>query len=67
MRMRDFLIRRSILAIPTVIGVTLLVFIVMRVAPGDVAVMILTGGGREDSATLDPKELARVRAELERA
>ena len=64
MRMRDFLIRRSILAIPTVIGVTLLVFIVMRVAPGDVAIMILTGGGREDSATLDPKELARVRAEL---
>lgn len=62
--MREFLIRRAILAIPTIIGVTLLVFIVMRVAPGDVAVMILTGGGSEDSASLNPKELARVRAEL---
>ena len=60
--MREFLIRRSILAIPTVIGVTLLVFIVMRIAPGDVAIMILTGGGTTDS--LDAAQLARVRAEL---
>ncbi|MBI2887593.1 MAG: ABC transporter permease [Chloroflexi bacterium] len=62
--MKDFLIRRLILAIPTVIGVTMLVFIVMRIAPGDVAMMIVTGGGGEDAAALNQKELARIRAEL---
>lgn len=62
--MQEFLIRRALLAIPTIIGVTLLVFIVMRVAPGDVAVMILTGGAGEDASALDAAELARVRAEL---
>lgn len=42
--------------IPTIIGATLVVFIIMRVVPGDVAYLILvgeTGDGDVDPATLD--------------
>ena len=33
--MRAYVIRRLVLAVPTLIGVTVLIFVAMRVLPGD--------------------------------
>ena len=38
--MRNYLIKRLLLAIPTIIGVTLLIFFVMRILPGDPLTLI---------------------------
>ncbi|MDA1096594.1 MAG: ABC transporter permease, partial [Chloroflexi bacterium] len=56
-----YVLRRLLFSIPTMIGVTILVFLVMRVAPGDVAVMMLGG----DSGLVGrPEDLAKLRTEL---
>ncbi len=56
-----YIIRRLMLAIPTLFGVTVLVFIVMRIAPGDVAVMMMGG---ESGLVGRPEELDKLRHEL---
>jgi peptide/nickel transport system permease protein len=43
--MTTYIIRRLLLFVPTLLLVTLLIFIVLRVVPGDVAKLIVTGGG----------------------
>ncbi|MBI4307633.1 MAG: ABC transporter permease [Chloroflexi bacterium] len=53
--------RRVLFAIPTLLGVTILVFIIMRVAPGDVAVMMLGGDG---GVVGRPEDLEKLRKEL---
>ncbi|MBI4236735.1 MAG: ABC transporter permease [Chloroflexi bacterium] len=59
--MAVYIVRRLILSLPTLVGVTILVFLIMRVAPGDVAVMMLGG----DSGLVGrPEELEKLRAEL---
>jgi peptide/nickel transport system permease protein/oligopeptide transport system permease protein len=52
---RDYLARRVLLAVPSLVAVTLLIFVAMRVIPGDPAVL-LAG----DFAT--PETLAEIRA-----
>lgn len=42
--MYRYLMRRSLLAVPTLLGATLVVFIIMRVAPGDVVDVIVGDG-----------------------
>ncbi len=59
--MQAFLIRRVLALIPTLIGATLLVFLIMRVVPGDITSM-LSGAGPGEK--IDPEELARLREEL---
>ena len=39
--MKQYIVRRFLLAIPTLVGVSLIIFIIMAVVPGDVAVAIL--------------------------
>lgn len=56
-----YIIRRLMLAIPTLFGVTVLVFIVMRIAPGDVAVMMMGG---ESGLVGRPEELEKLRHSL---
>ena len=56
-----YIIRRLMLAIPTLIGVTILVFVIMRIAPGDVAVMMMGG---ESGLVGRPEELDKLRHEL---
>ncbi len=41
--MRDYLLRRLVLFVPTIIGASLVVFFLVRVAPGDPALAILQG------------------------
>ena len=59
--MWTYVIRRLLLAIPTLLGVTVVGFGVMRVAPGDVAVLILGG----DSGLVGtPEQLEALREKL---
>jgi peptide/nickel transport system permease protein len=59
--MWGYVARRCLLAIPTLWGATLIVFILMRVAPGDVAIMMLGG---EEGGEVSPEQLAKVRAQF---
>jgi peptide/nickel transport system permease protein len=55
-----YVLKRVLLTIPTLIGAAALVFLLMRLTPGDVCVMRLGSSG----GTFDPKAIATCRAEL---
>lgn len=57
--MINFIIRRVVSMIPTFIGASLLVFMIMRVVPGDVASMLLG-----DAATSNPEAVKKLRHDL---
>lgn len=58
--MRQYILKRVLLMIPTLLGVAVLVFLMLRVAPGDIVELKYAGTG-----TYAPKEaLDRERAEL---
>src|SRR5207237_2432777 len=46
-----YILRRVAGLVPTLIGVSLVIFLVMRALPGDVARQILTGGGSGQGVT----------------
>jgi peptide/nickel transport system permease protein len=52
-----FVLRRLIQAIPTLLGITLVSFVVLRLAPGDPVSIMVAG-----SQNLSPDDLARMRA-----
>jgi peptide/nickel transport system permease protein len=58
--MRTYLAKRLLLIVPTLLGVASLVFVIMRVIPGDVALLILGG----DSAQIDRAQLAAMHRRL---
>ena len=58
--MRTYLATRLLLIVPTLLGVASLVFVMMRVIPGDVALLILGG----DSAQIDRAQLAAMHRQL---
>ena len=60
--MRGMIVRRLLIAIPTLVGATILVFVVMRVIPGDIAYALLAG--EEGAAQVDPDALADLRRQL---
>lgn len=60
--MKAYLIRRLLGLLPILFGISLLVFGVMRLLPGDVAMMILVGGG--DGNQIDPRAVATLREQL---
>ncbi|MBI2910343.1 MAG: ABC transporter permease [Chloroflexi bacterium] len=60
--MRNYIFRRLALAVVALFGVSLIVFLLMRVLPGDVAMMLLVGQGGEGTVT--EAALAAKRAEL---
>ena len=59
--MQQYLVRRILLFIPTLMLASLAIFTVMRVLPGDVALIIL--GGEESSASA-MEQLDALREEL---
>jgi len=61
---RTFLVRRLLLAIPTLIGASLLIFLIMRVLPGDVVLMILGAGGEGNPYGINVPDVERLRALL---
>ena len=58
--MLQYVLRRVLLTIPTLIGAAALVFLLMRLIPGDICQVRLGGGG----ASFDPKALAACHAEI---
>lgn len=60
--MTKYLLNRLLIAIPTLIGITILIFLAMRVLPGDPLSIILSES--TGSYVLSDEELAAVRASL---
>lgn len=60
--MRTYILRRLLLAVPTLFGVTVLIFLAMRVIPGDPLAMIQATEGA--TIVLTAEELAAARASL---
>src|ERR1700692_3703220 len=58
--MYQYILKRVLLTIPTLIGAAALVFLLMRLIPGDICLVRLGGGG----AAFDPKALANCHAEI---
>ena len=58
--MYQYIIKRVLLTIPTLLGAAALVFLLMRLIPGDICLVRLGSGG----ASFDPKALAACHAEI---
>ena len=58
--MFQYVVKRVLLTIPTLIGAAALVFVLMRLIPGDICMVRLGGGG----SSFDPKALAACHAEI---
>jgi len=58
--MYRYIVKRLLLAVPTLVGAAALVFVLMRLIPGDVCVIRLGSGG----AHVDPNAVAACRQEL---
>jgi peptide/nickel transport system permease protein len=58
---RTYLVKRLLLIVPTLFGVAAVVFLIMRVIPGDVTLLILGG---DQTGRIDPKQLAAMRHQL---
>ena len=59
--MRTYLAKRLLLIVPTLFGVAAVVFLIMRVIPGDVTLLILGG---DQVGRIDPQQLAAMRHQL---
>ena len=57
--MRKYIVRRTVLFIATLLGVSLAIFIMLRVLPGDVAGIMLSGGSGEASYTEEDVQYLR--------
>lgn len=64
--MHRYTIRRLWLAIPTVVGITILIFIAIRILPGDPLSMIATEGGGQYTLTDEEQQAARASLGLDR-
>lgn len=64
--MNQYAIRRLWMAIPTVIGITVLIFIAMRILPGDPLSVIATEGGGQYTLTEEEAQAARASLGLDR-
>lgn len=62
--MRQYVLRRLLGSIPALIGVSLIIFLLMRVMPGDVAIAMLSPGAESRGKGAGAAEVARLRAEL---
>jgi len=59
--MWQYIVKRILLMLPTLIGVALAIFLLMHVVPGDIALLILGG---DQGGELNPQELVKLRAQL---
>lgn len=58
--MRRYIIRRLLWAIPTFLGAVTIIFLLMKVLPGDIAMLIISA----ESGAIDPEYLALLREQL---
>ena len=59
--MWQYIMKRVLLMIPTLFGAALLVFLIMNIIPGDIALLIIGG---DQGGDIDPQELANLREQL---
>ena len=59
--MWQYITKRVLLMIPTLLGAALLVFLIMNIIPGDIALLIIGG---DQGGDIDPQELANLRESL---
>ncbi len=64
--MRKYVVRRVLLFIPTLVGVSIAIFIILRVIPGDIASIILGGPSGEGAYSLEELEDLREQLGLNR-
>ncbi len=64
--MPKFVLRRLLLMVPTLVGATLLVFLILRVVPGDIAFLLLAGQSASDKVDQHSLELLRGELGLDR-
>ena len=62
--MRAYLTKRVLLFFPTLLLVTIVVFMILRVVPGDPAVLLLAGTGADAEEQYTQEQLDAVRAKL---
>ncbi len=56
--MRQYIVKRLLLLIPTFFGVSIFIFVLMRAIPGDAALMLLTAG-QDDATSVYGEEYVR--------
>ena len=61
--MRQYVVRRLLLFVPTLFGASLLVFVLMRLVPGDIAEILVYQTGSE-SSTIQKRQIQQIRGEL---
>ncbi|MBI2527635.1 MAG: ABC transporter permease [Candidatus Rokubacteria bacterium] len=61
--MRSYVLRRLGLFIPTLVGASVLVFVLMRLVPGDIAEILVYQSGSESSA-IQRRQIQEIRQEL---
>ncbi len=61
--MRQYLLRRLLLFLPTLLGTSLLIFILLRLVPGDIAEILVYEAGTEFSA-VQSQQIQQIRQEL---
>ncbi len=59
--MTQYLIRRLLYIIPILLGASIIIFALIRIAPGDIAVLIMEGGG---AGTASQEQIEKLRSEL---
>src|SRR5712692_11658334 len=59
--MWQYIVKRLLLMIPTLIGAALVIFLLMNIIPGDVALLIIGG---DQGGDINPRELAKLREQL---
>ncbi|MCC6179643.1 MAG: ABC transporter permease [Chloroflexi bacterium] len=59
--MNNYLLRRVIVTIPTIVGITMLIFLVMRILPGDPVSVVF---GQESFVTMSKADQERFRSDL---
>ncbi len=60
--MRQYILKRILLFVPTIFGVSLLIFTILRILPGDVAMLILQGN--DPDKIVSEEQLTELRTQL---
>ncbi|MBI4611342.1 MAG: ABC transporter permease [Candidatus Rokubacteria bacterium] len=61
--MRKYVLRRLLLFVPTLVGASIMIFVLMRLVPGDIAEILVYQTGTESSAVQE-KQIQEIREEL---
>ncbi|HET8576930.1 MAG TPA: ABC transporter permease, partial [Methylomirabilota bacterium] len=61
--MRTYVLRRLLLFVPTLVGASILIFVLMRLVPGDIAEILVYQTGSESSA-IQKRQIQTIRHEL---